>query len=142
MAEELIIHVKIDGFSPQEQTGKGGQSSTSSAMLGAGAAMGLRGDKTKQQFIKDISPGGSQSQAWQKRSWDGDPERVYAPELASIRKRGLVSTTWSVPGLVERYGGPGVGMEVADINIPFSQQGTGYLNQYSKQTKAAGAALA
>lgn len=47
-----------------------------------------------------------------------------------------------MPGLVERYGGPGVGMEVADINIPFSQQGTGYLNQYSKQIKAAGAALA
>ena len=31
MAEQLIIHVKIDGFSPQKETGKGGGSATTAA---------------------------------------------------------------------------------------------------------------
>ena len=39
MAEELIIRVKIDGFSPQKETGKGGSSTTMAAAGLVGASL-------------------------------------------------------------------------------------------------------
>ena len=54
MAEQLIIHVKIDGFSPQKETGKGGGSATTAAVAAGAIGASLQGKN--EYLIRKSSP--------------------------------------------------------------------------------------
>lgn len=86
MAEELIIHVKIDGFSPQKEIGKGGGSSTSSAMLGAGVVgAALQG---KNEYTV---PAGKAEKATfsylKKMGYDVQQDDIYSTSILSQRQK-------------------------------------------------------
>ena len=87
MAEQLIIHVKIDGFSPQRETGKGGGSATTTTAAVAAGAIGasLQGkNQYKKPLVKAEKAGVSQLR---KMGYDIERDDVYATDILKQKQK-------------------------------------------------------
>ena len=83
MAEQLIIHVKIDGFSPQKETGKGGGSVTTAATAGAIGAS-LQG---KNEYKNPMGKAEKASHSYLRKSgYDIGRDDIYSTDIKQRQK--------------------------------------------------------
>ena len=144
MAEQLIIHVKVDGFSPQKETGKSGGSAAAAA--GAiGAASLFRNEGPHQGSLSPRNKGGNDYAARYKgESWMSRADYAaagledsgyggYGGKLTSFGTRRMVGGSGIVSG----------GLQEQETLFGLGARKTGdFYAENQMKVKAAGSALA